>query len=315
MAKKRTQEEFVADATEAHKGRYTYEKAIYSGNKTPIEITCSEHSSFWQRPTHHILRRQGCPKCSLIEHGLQEKANAAASFVEKARAIHHDRYDYSKMKYTGSDNKIEIVCNVHSSFWQIAYDHLDGCGCSKCADEIAGLKRRKSQDEFIKSCKEVHGDAFDYSETVYTLSNKKVKIKCPHHGFFHQIACSHLMGAGCQRCSGTGFQTSKSGFLYVLSCGNLTKVGITNKSVEERARKISRSFGKKFSADFFIKFENGAIPDAIETTILQELKGIYEQPDEVFDGYTECFINVDNEFVLRRISEMCIEHLCRNKAT
>lgn len=313
MGMKVTTEQFIESATEAHAGRYTYEKSVYTGNKKPVEINCTEHGYFWQAPVHHILRKQGCPKCALIASGVRQKTKAAASFVEKARAVHHDKYDYSKMKYTGSDNKIEIVCKVHSSFWQTAYDHLDGCGCSKCSDEIAGLKRRKSQDEFIKSCMEVHGGAFDYSETVYTLSNKKVKIKCPHHGFFHQIACSHLMGAGCQRCSGTGFQTNKPGFLYVLSCDNLTKIGITNVSVEERARKISRSLGQKFSTNFFIKFADGRIPDAIETTLLKEFKSIYSQPDEVFDGYTECFLDADNEFILRRISEMCIEHLCIDK--
>lgn len=54
---------------------------------------------------------------------------------------------------------------------------------------------------FLKRSKEVHGDKFGYSKTVYTNSRSKVKIDCSKHGEFEQIAKSHLRGQGCGLCA------------------------------------------------------------------------------------------------------------------
>ena len=41
-----------------------------------------------------------------------------AKFIEKSRAIHGDRYDYSKVEYLASETKICIICKKHGEFWQ-----------------------------------------------------------------------------------------------------------------------------------------------------------------------------------------------------
>jgi very-short-patch-repair endonuclease len=55
-------------------------------------------------------------------------------------------------------------------------------------------------EEFIKRAKEVHGDTYDYSETIYKDRHLKVKIICKTHGLFEQCAKSHIYGSGCREC-------------------------------------------------------------------------------------------------------------------
>lgn len=50
--------------------------------------------------------------------------------------------------------------------------------------------------EYIKKCKEVHGDLYDYSKVVYVNSNTKIVIIDPIYGSFEQKACNHLEGQG-----------------------------------------------------------------------------------------------------------------------
>ena len=61
-------------------------------------------------------------------------------FVAKAREIHGDKYDYSKVVYTKMHDYITITCPKHGDFLQKAYSHLNGKGCSKCAKEESRSK-------------------------------------------------------------------------------------------------------------------------------------------------------------------------------
>jgi len=55
---------------------------------------------------------------------------------------------------------------------------------------------------FIKRSKEKHGNKYDYSLVVYNNQYELVKIICPNHGIFEQVAKSHMYGKGCSLCSG-----------------------------------------------------------------------------------------------------------------
>ena len=87
-------------------------------------------------------------------------------WIEKAKLVHADKYDYSKSEYTGSQNKICIICKKHGEFWQIARNHLSGNGCPKCSKTQKGNLKT-----FIEKAKRVHGDKYDYSKVEYI--NKK----------------------------------------------------------------------------------------------------------------------------------------------
>ena len=55
-----------------------------------------------------------------------------AQFVERAKAAHGDRFDYSCSDYQGALTKIAIVCSSHGLFMQLPTNHWRGAGCKEC---------------------------------------------------------------------------------------------------------------------------------------------------------------------------------------
>ena len=64
-------------------------------------------------------------------------------FVEKAKRVHGDKYDYSKVEYKRNNKKVCIICPIHGEFWQTPSCHLQGQGCNSCGLE-SNDKRHKS---------------------------------------------------------------------------------------------------------------------------------------------------------------------------
>lgn len=54
------------------------------------------------------------------------------SFISRAKQVHGNKYDYSKLNYVRMKDKVCIVCPIHGEFWQKAYSHLHGIGCRYC---------------------------------------------------------------------------------------------------------------------------------------------------------------------------------------
>jgi predicted RNA-binding Zn-ribbon protein involved in translation (DUF1610 family) len=152
------------------------------------------HGQFLQTPSSHIVSKQGCPKCGLIR-GHQNLLKNTGQVISEAKKKHKYRYDYSKAVYKGKHHKIEIICPIHGSFWQITKDHLNGFGCPKCSG-----RKRLTTKEFIEKAQQVHGTIYDYSLVEYASNKRKVKIVCPEHGAWMQRPNDHLTGYGCPSC-------------------------------------------------------------------------------------------------------------------
>lgn len=124
-------------------------------------------------------------------------------FIEKARKIHGDKYDYSKVVADcfSSKNKIPIICNNHNyEFFQQAGSHLRGCGCPICGNEKRQMIRTSLKDFLLKSF-EIHGNNFSYSKVDYKGSSNKVTTICNKCGTeFQQSPSKHLSGRGCPNC-------------------------------------------------------------------------------------------------------------------
>jgi hypothetical protein len=60
------------------------------------------------------------------------KRLSTEDFIEKAKKVHGDRYDYTNVNYLGSNSMIEIICPIHGAYIQRARKHLEGSGCHKC---------------------------------------------------------------------------------------------------------------------------------------------------------------------------------------
>ena len=121
-------------------------------------------------------------------------------FIEKARQIHNDKYDYSKVNYVNSRTKVCIICPTHGEFWQTPHNHLKGYGCVECGKEKSHLPKITTED-FISKSKERHGNKYDYSKAYYKTWDAKVCIICPEHGEFWQTPSNHINGSGCPKCA------------------------------------------------------------------------------------------------------------------
>ena len=55
-------------------------------------------------------------------------------------------------------------------------------------------------EEFIVRSKNKHGEKYDYNLCLFTKVTDKVKIICPLHGEFEQMAVEHYKGRGCFKC-------------------------------------------------------------------------------------------------------------------
>lgn len=191
MARKKTQEEFLNQVTNIH-GIYDYSQTKYLGNHKPVEIICRIHGSFMQQPCHHI-NGAGCPMCAQII--TKNKTTWTLSkFIEQANKLHNNKYVYTE--YKGALKKINIICPKHGNFLQSAVLHLQGHGCQKCAGNY-----RRTTDEFITECNLLHNNYYDYSKVKFEKRMKYVKIICPKHGDFNQLAQIHLSGGGCPKCN------------------------------------------------------------------------------------------------------------------
>lgn len=122
-------------------------------------------------------------------------------FVSRAREAHGDKYDYSKSVYTGTNCLVTITCPMHGDFNQLMNSHVIKKGCNACGRENTKKASKKDINHFLKRAKDVHGDLYDYSKSVYTGSGFNLIIICKTHGEFQQTPENHYAGKGCERCS------------------------------------------------------------------------------------------------------------------
>lgn len=128
-------DEILEKFREVHGEKYDYSKVSFEQMHKKVCIICPEHGEFWQTPSKHLLG-QGCKECSKKERGINKRLNQE-EFLKKANEIHANKYDYSKVNYITSHDKVEIICPQHGSFWQYPYDHLQGHGCSSCSNTFS----------------------------------------------------------------------------------------------------------------------------------------------------------------------------------
>jgi len=199
-------ESFISKSHKIHGDKYDYSKVEYINNYTKVCIVCPEHGEFYQRPSDH-LKGSGCSKCA------KNKRLTTNEFIESAKKVHKDKYDYSKVEYINSQTKVCIICPEHGEFWQTPNAHLNGNGCPHCKADAVGKRCSHSTEHFIELAKKVHGNRYDYSKVEYANNYTKVCIICPEHGEFWQKPTMHLQGCGCQICNESKLELEIRDFL------------------------------------------------------------------------------------------------------
>ena len=212
-------------------------------------------------------------------------------FVNKATKVHNGKYTYTRSEYDGRHNLVCITCTTHGDFWQSASAHLVGKGCKLCGKANNPAYRPKPIVAVIKDFQAVHGNKYTYIGILdYVNSHTRIKILCNTTGLvFEQTPSNHLSGSGCSCCAISGFDTSAPAILYYLSIndGAAYKIGITNRTVQERFSSTDLS---KIVVLSITEYTEGALALKEETKIKKLYKQYrYEGPDILSSGNTELF--------------------------
>lgn len=180
-------DEFIEKANKLHNNKYDYSKVEYKGNKIKVCIICPIHGEFYQSPNTH-LRGIGCKQCG-IEVRTAKRSMKLDEFIEKARKIHGDKFNYDKVEYVNNRVKICIICPIHGEFYQTPRDHLVGAGCPKCNSS-------KLEESVLKLLQE-NNIEFSYQHKFEWLGMKSLDFYLPKHNI--AIECQgiqHFMESG-----------------------------------------------------------------------------------------------------------------------
>ena len=272
-------ENFIKKAEKIHGHKYDYSKTNYINNHTKVCIIDPEYGEFWQLPTTHL---KGCGHpLEGHEKTLRAIKLTTEKFIEKAKKVHGDKYDYSKVNYIDGQTKVCIICPKHGEFWQTPENHLQKKGCKQCGNEKSIEKQTSNTKEFIEKAKIIHGNKYNYQKVEYSKAREKVLITCPKHGDFWQTAYNHLSGNGCPLCNSS--------------------------RLENDIKKLLDSNGIKYAhRDRSIKCLNGLeldfyLPDygiAIECQGLQHF-----EPVDIFGGEENFKHRVENDTKKRKLCE------------
>lgn len=145
MAKTTT--DIIKDFEAVHGNKYDYSKVIYTKMTEKVIVVCPEHGPWEIRAFAH-KKGQGCMGCRGY---CGPRKNTDEDIISKAREVHGNAYDYSKMVFKNILTKIEIVCPEHGSFFQTPDNHIrKGNKCPYCKNTGASRESKKVLTPIIR---------------------------------------------------------------------------------------------------------------------------------------------------------------------
>jgi hypothetical protein len=121
------------------------------------------------------------------------------------------------------NQKIEIICETHGSWWAMAKSHLNGTGCPRCAG------KNKTTQAFVKEAMQIVGwEKYDFSQVEYTGAFDKITVICREHGPWEITPDNFLHGYGCKK------------------CGRIQTANATRKTLEEYLDDVKKVHGDRY---------------------------------------------------------------------
>ena len=119
MSERKTTEQFIKDAKNVYGDKYDYSETEYINSITKVKIFCKEcNEYFWKRPINHIAGKQGCPECGKKERDKKHFSNTS-EFIEKAKKIHGDKYDYSIVGPTKCESETYCLRDMEHNYYSM----------------------------------------------------------------------------------------------------------------------------------------------------------------------------------------------------
>lgn len=205
--KEKLKSEFIDIAIKKHGNKFSYNRVNYYNRLKKVIIHCNEHDcDFETTPQLHLRQRSGgCPECIKKERLkiVREKTKSKEYYVQRAKTLFEDLYDYSDFEYKNWHTKGKILCKKHNTYFMMTFHvHLQGRGCPLCAKEKRKISCLSNSEEFINKAINIHKNRYDYSKVDYKGATQEVIIKCNIcNNEFLQSPHSHLKGCGCPFCN------------------------------------------------------------------------------------------------------------------
>jgi len=186
---------FIERATKKFGERFDYSEVEYINSQTLVNIIDKKlnNETFSVKPYSFLNSVDGRPDI------VKSSALATEDFIKKARKIHGDKYNYSKVVYHKTHEKVCIICPIHGEFWQTPHDHLsslrNGCGCPKCSNVVSKLEEsviNRLLKEDIKFKKEyINKKIFGKMRGDFFIKSYNVMIECQGRQHFEKCNTLH----------------------------------------------------------------------------------------------------------------------------
>lgn len=244
-------------------------------------------------------------------------------FVERARELHGDRYDYDRFVYTKSREKSYITCKIHGDFLMCANHHIDEnrmCGCQQCSLISGGQKKTQSSHlNVLNRANKIHGNKYDLSKIEFKRAKDFITVECPMHGEFTILQDLFTRKSGCPKCSRIKLSENATGFneefylrryrkygtkpyMYILCMYDdnecFIKLGITY-DLDSRYKTCKLPYEYKVLGTINLNPENVmAVEKFIKRGVKQHFPEYKYKPLKRFGGHTECYTLEFMEFAI-----------------
>ena len=227
----KTTEEFIDECIQLFGlGIFSYEKTNYKKIDEEVIINCIKHNynAFSQTPRMHKIKVFGCLLCKdeqrmckyeeRKEQYLKLYKEKTKDFEKQLMQINDEKDNLYKCEitnftYIGDRTNITVTCLKHEiKYQQRLTSYLSHkINCTKCKTEKLSIylrgfyeKKMSKIEDFINTFNEIHGDKYDYSNSLFIRDDDRrlfiKNISCKKHGLFTQRYEAHIHGNGCYKC-------------------------------------------------------------------------------------------------------------------
>jgi len=176
-------EDILNDFRKTHKDDYDYSliKEAKSDDQK-VNIICKTCGFVFSQKIRNHINGDGCPKCGR-EKLRKSRLITQEEFIERSKAVHGNKYDYSLVDFKGTHTPVTIICKIHGPFQQMPFKHMQKRGCPKCKESYGEKAIRvfleKNDIEYI------YQNYFDDFKYPYDFYLPKLNIAIEFDGEQH----------------------------------------------------------------------------------------------------------------------------------
>lgn len=254
---------------------------VYKNNYSKALMKCTIDGFEWAASVNNLINNHSkCPQCSGKRKWTMEDR------IEQIKSLENIKLIGFVDGCSNHKSKAIVECEIDGFRWVRNVWTLVNAyyGCPQCSGN-----RRWTADERAAQISLVENTVFIRWDGEYRNGKSNAVVLCTKCGIERISSAKDIIHAkrNCPRCSNSGYDKTKRGFLYVLrsECGAHIKVGITNKP-ERRIMQLRNSTPFRFNLIERIEGEGYSIA-GLERKFLREHQSAMLSG---FDGATEWLV-------------------------